>query len=259
MSGRFAGRVVLVAGGGSIGPGMGNGRAAAILYAREGARVLVCDRDRAAAEETCAQVSAEGGAAEPEVGDLTEDAAVSRAVARAEAWGGLDVLHHNLGTSTPGGAAETAPADWDRVMEVNLRSAFLLAQAALPGMRARGYGALVFVSSVAAVRAGPYAYAAYEASKAALERLARSIARAEAPHGIRANVVRPGPIDTPHVRAVVAPGADREELARARAAMVPLGRQGTPWDVARAALFLASDDAGFVTGAVLPVDGGMSL
>ncbi|RVT85320.1 SDR family oxidoreductase [Rhodobacteraceae bacterium CCMM004] len=254
---RFAGRRVLVAGGGSIGPGMGNGKAAALAYAREGASVLVVDRVLAAAEETVALIAAEGGAAEAHAADLTDAEAAADAVAAAGAR--LDVLHFNVGTSVRGGVAETAPEDWARVMDVNLTAAYLTARAAIPVMRAQGGGAMVFISSVAAVRAGPYAYAAYEASKAALGRMAQSIAAAEAAHGIRANVIVPGVIDTPHVTTVVAPDADPVELARARAALVPLGRQGSPWDVAQAATFLASDDAAYITGALLPVDGGLTL
>jgi NAD(P)-dependent dehydrogenase (short-subunit alcohol dehydrogenase family) len=257
VTGRFAGRRVLVAGGGSVGPGMSNGRAAAILYAREGASVLVADRSGEAAEETVAQIAGEGGRAEAFEGDMTDPEAAKAAVAAAGP--SLDVLHFNIGTSVKGGVTETAPGDWARVFDVNLGAAFHLARAALPGMEAAGRGSLVFISSLAGLRAGPYSYVSYEASKAALQRMAQSIARDYAPRGIRANVVLPGPIDTPHVQAVVAPGADPAALASARAAMVPMGRQGTPWDVARAALFLASDEAAFITGVLLPVDGGMSL
>lgn len=252
---RFRGRRVLVAGGGSAGPGWGNGKAAAVLYAREGARVTVADRDEGAAGETVRLIREEGGEAETAVGDLTDEGDVARIVG-AEPW---DVLHANLGTSRRGGVVDTSPEDWDAVFRVNLAAPRMLARAALPAMIAAGSGALIFVSSVAAVRAGPYDYASYEASKAALERMARSIARRHAADGVRANVVRPGLIETPHVNVVVAPGEDPAALARTRAAMVPMGRQGTAWEVAHAALFLASDEAGFVTGAVLPVDGGGSL
>ncbi len=253
---RFAGRTVLVAGGGSVGERPGNGQAAAILYAREGARVLVADRDRAAAGRTVAMIEAEGGVAEAIRAELTDSADCAAAVARGDP---LDVLHFNVGTSLPGGVVDTEPQDWSRLFSVNVDAAFHLSRAALPGMVLARRGALVFVSSVAAIRAGPYSYAAYEASKAALGRMARSIARAHAPDGVRANTVLPGLIDTPHVEAVVAPGADPATLGARRSALVPMGRQGTPWEVARAALFLASDDASFVTGAELVVDGGSSL
>jgi NAD(P)-dependent dehydrogenase (short-subunit alcohol dehydrogenase family) len=254
---RFRDKRVLVAGGGSIGPGLGNGKAAAILYAREGAEVLVVDRSLSAAAETVAEITAEGGTARPFMGDMTDPEAAAAAV--ADAGGPLDVLHFNIGTSVKGGVVETRPEDWARVFDINLGAAYHLARAALPGMEAAGKGALVFISSLAGLRAGPYSYVSYEASKAALQRMAQSIAREYAPKGIRANVVLPGPIDTPHVTAIVAPDADPQALAEARAALVPMGRQGTAWDVARAALFLASDDAAFITGVLLPVDGGMSL
>ena len=252
---RFEGRRVLVAGGGSAGPGWGNGKAAAVLYAREGARVTVADRHAEAAEETVRIIEGEGGTATFANGDLTLESNVARIVG-PDPW---DVLHANLGTSRRGSVMDTSPEDWESVFRVNLGAAQMLARAALPAMVAAGRGALIFVSSIAAVRAGPYDYASYEASKAALERMARSIARRHAADGIRANVVRPGLIETPHVNVVVAPGEDPAALAARRAAMVPMGRQGTAWDVAHAALYLASDEAGFVTGAVLPVDGGGSL
>jgi NAD(P)-dependent dehydrogenase (short-subunit alcohol dehydrogenase family) len=254
---RFRDKRVLVAGGGSIGPGLGNGKAAAILYAREGAEVLVVDRSLSAAAETVAEITAEGGTARPFMGDMTDPEAAAAAV--ADAGGPLDVLHFNIGTSVKGGVVETRPEDWARVFDINLGAAYHLARAALPGMEAAGKGALVFISSLAGLRGGPYSYVSYEASKAGLQRMAQSIARQYAPKGIRANVVLPGPIDTPHVTAIVAPDADPQALAEARAALVPMGRQGTAWDVARAALFLASDDAAFITGVLLPVDGGMSL
>ena len=259
MSMRFVDKRVLVAGGGSAGPGVGNGKAAAILYAREGAEVLVVDRSLAAAQETVALIAEEGGRARACEGDMTDPAAAGAAVAEAAGDGTLDVLHFNIGTSVRGGVVETSPEDWNRVLDINLGAAYHLSRAALPVMERAGRGSLVFISSIAGLRASPYSYVSYEASKAALQRMAQSIAREYAPKGIRANVVLPGPIDTPHVTAVVAPDADPEALAKARAAMVPMGRQGTAWDVARAALFLASDDAGFITGVLLPVDGGMTL
>lgn len=252
---RFAGRRVLVAGGGSAGPGWGNGKAAAVLYAREGARVTVADRDAGAAEETVRLIREDGGTAEAAPCDLTVEADVIRVVG-PRPW---DVLHANLGTSRPGGVIDASPEDWEAVFRVNLGAPQMLARAALPAMVRAGRGVLIFVSSIAAVRAGAYDYASYEASKAALNRMARTIARRHAADGVRANVVMPGIIDTPHVTAIVAPGADPSELATARAAMVPMGRQGTAWDVAHAALFLASDEASFITGAVLPVDGGGTI
>jgi NAD(P)-dependent dehydrogenase (short-subunit alcohol dehydrogenase family) len=253
-----AGKRVAVIGAGSIGPGWGNGKAAAVLYAREGAQVLCVDRDRAAAEETAGIIRGEGGRAEVCVGDMTDAGAAQAMADTAQTlMGGLDIGHFNIGTSRKGGVAETSPEDWRQVFAVNLDAAFHVTKACLPLLQ-KGGGALVYISSLAGVMGGPYSYVGYEASKAALGRFARSVALEGAPHGVRANTVVPGMIDTPHVTALIAGDADIEALRAARAAQVPLGRQGTAWDVAEAALFLASDAASFITGTELIVDGGMS-
>lgn len=260
MAGRVEGKRIAVIGAGSVGPGWGNGKAAAVLYAREGARVLAVDRNAAAVQETAALIAREGGAAETFAGDMTSEADVQALKERLRAlWGGVDVVHFNVGVSARGGVLETSPAEWDRVFDVNLRSAMLIARALLAEMRAQGAGAFVFVSSLAAVRSGLYSYVSYEASKAALCRLSASLAAENARYGVRSNTVVPGLIDTPHVTAFIADGADATEVAAARAKMAPMGRQGTAWDVAEAALYLASDAAGYVTGVDLRVDGGLGL
>lgn len=258
--GRVEGKRVAVIGAGSVGPGWGNGKAAAVLFAREGASVLCVDRDRAAAEETAGIIRSEGGTAHVLAADLTTDGAPEavRDVA-ADALGGLDVLHFNIGFSTKGGIADTPLADWRRVHGLNLDTAFLVAQATIPLIEADGGGAFVFVSTLAAERNGPYSYIGYETSKAALCRLSRSIAAEYAARGVRSNTIVPGLIDTPHMLAYNAAGPDHEAIRAGRAAMVPMKRQGTAWDVAAAAVFLASDEAGFITGVDLRVDGGTAL
>ncbi len=257
---RMASKRVMVVGAGSIGPGWGNGKAAAVTYAREGAQVLCIDQSTSAAEETKRIIESEGGTAAAFAGDMTLAGPVDAAVAAIhDLWGGVDVLHFNLGISTRGGVAETTMEDWARVFQINLTAALLCGQAVLPGMATRGSGALVFISSLAAQRSAPYPYVSYEVSKAALQRLSASIAREYAAVGIRSNCVVPGPIDTPHVDAYIRQKEDPDALARSRAALVPMRRQGTPWDVAKAALFLASDEAAFITGVDLRVDGGLGL
>ena len=256
MSGRMAGKRVIVIGAGSVGEGWGNGKAAAVLYAREGAQVLCVDRSLSAAAETAALIKTEGGTAHTFAGEMTDPlAATAMAGAAKSQMGGLDVMHFNIGTSVKGGLEETGFDDWNKVFSVNLDAAFHATKACVPLM---GHGgALVFISSLAGLNNGPYRYIGYEASKAALQRFARSVAVEYAPRGIRANTVVPGMIDTPHVAAMIAPGQDMEAVRAGRAAQVPLKRQGTAWDIAEAALFLASDAAGFITGVDLRVDGGM--
>lgn len=257
---RMQDKRVVVVGAGSVGPGWGNGKAAAVLFAREGARVLCVDRAEAAAQETAALIRGEGRVAEVFAADMTGEAAcAAMADAVTRLWGGIDVLHFNIGISSRGGVVETEPQEWARVFEANLTAAYLCARAVLPAMKAQGRGALVFISSLAGARAGPYSYVSYEASKAALQRMSASIAREYAPYGVRSNTILPGVIDTPHVTQFIGPGQDPAALARARAELCPMKRQGTAWDVAHAALFLASDEAGFITGVDLRVDGGMGL
>ncbi|MCT4578657.1 SDR family NAD(P)-dependent oxidoreductase [Donghicola sp.] len=256
MTGRMVGKRVAVIGAGSVGAGWGNGKAAAVLYAREGAQVLCVDRSEAAAAETAALITGEGGVAYTCEADLTDPVAANAMAHTAQGnMGGLDVLHFNIGTSVKGGLDDTSFDDWQTVFAINLDAAFHATKACVPLM-GQG-GAIVYISSLAGRNNGPYRYIGYEASKAALQRFSRSIAIEYAPRGIRANTVVPGMIDTPHVAAMIAPGQDMKVVRAARAAQVPLKRQGTAWDIAEAALFLVSDAAGFITGVDLRVDGGM--
>lgn len=254
---RLKDKRVVIVGAGSVGNGIGNGRAIAMLFAREGAHVLAADCNHDAAENTVSRIIHEGGSAQAFTMDATSPAGMESLVAHANAiWGGVDSLVHVVGMSLPGGVCETEPSDWDRVFDVNLKSAYLAARAVIPGMKRQGGGAIVFLSSVVASYSGPYSYVSYEASKAGVNRMSRSIARAHASDNIRANVIMPGLIDTPHVAAFIS-DAQRSSGA-ARAAAVPMGRQGTAWDIAEAALFLVSDASGYITGTCLPVDGGLS-
>ncbi len=251
---RLEGKVAIVTGAGSRAPGIGNGRATAVLFAREGARVLLVDQSRAAAEETLAMIRAEGGEAAVFVADVTraEDcrAMVEEAVRR---WGKLDVLDNNVGIGMGGSVVEVSEEDWDRVMAVNVKSMMLASKYAVPAMAAGGSGAIINISSISALR--PRGLTPYSASKGAVIALTRAMAIDHAPQGIRVNYIAPGPVYTPMVYA----GGMSEELRERRRRASPLGIEGTGWDVGYAALFLASDEARYITGQVLVVDGGVTL
>jgi NAD(P)-dependent dehydrogenase (short-subunit alcohol dehydrogenase family) len=261
MTRRFDGRVAVVFGAGSIGPGWGNGKAAAVQYARDGASVAAVDIRLHAAEETVEIIRGEGGTAEAWHCDVTRReqivAAVDAIVAR---FGRIDVLHNNVGLPAMGTTESLSEAEWDHAMDVNLKSAFLTCQAVLPVMVRQGKGAIVNISSLASIRYTGYPYPAYYASKAGLNHLTASIALEYARKGIRANAIMPGLMNTPHIhQAIVGQYASAEEMLAKRDAMTPMGRQGTGWDIAKAAAFLASDEADYITGQCLAVDGGQSV
>jgi NAD(P)-dependent dehydrogenase (short-subunit alcohol dehydrogenase family) len=263
MSGRLAGKTALVAGAGQTpGDTMGNGRAIALRFAAEGAGVACLDRDIARAEATMAEIIAAGGQAVAIGADVTDAEACAAAVAQAvSAFGGLDILINNVGIGGGGdGPAHTASEDaFDRILRVNLKGAWLMTRAALEPMRAARGGAIVNISSLASLAGG--FQVAYEVSKAALNRLTLSVANANAGRMIRCNAILPGLMDTPMAITGIATatGKDIDELRAERGARVPLGkRMGTAEDTANAALFLASDEARFITGVLLPVDGGMA-
>ena len=257
---RMAGKVALVFGAGSAREGWSNGAAAAVLYAREGARVVAADISPEAAEATCALIAAEGGQAIASTVDVTHSAHIATTVAQTlAAFGRIDVLHNNVGVTIMGGPVELSEAAWQRGLDLNLTSAFLACKHVLPVMLAQGNGAVVNISSSASVRINEYPYPSYAASKAGLNHLTRSMAIQYAPHGIRVNAIMPGVMDTPLIYAQIAGQyASREEMVRARNARSPTGKMGDAWDVAYAALFLASDEAKYVNGVCLAVDGGLT-
>ena len=259
---RLEGKTAAIMGAGqSPGQGMGNGRATALLFAREGARVLCADRDLASAEDTARMIVTAGGEAAAFEADVTIEAQVAASVqACVSRWKRLDILHNNVGISVAGGDAEVTEITeeaFDRVMTVNLRGTVMACKHAIPIMREQRSGAIVNISSIAAMES--YPWVAYKASKMGMVAFTRQIALQNAEYGIRANVILPGLMDTPMAvdTRARAWNRSREEIAAERDARVPLrARMGTAWDVAYAALYLASDEAGFVTGVALPVDGG---
>ena len=259
---RLEDKVAIVVGGGQTpGDTIGNGRATAMLFAREGARVVVVDRDLARARDTEAAIRAEGGAATALEADVTREADCRQlAHAVAASHGRIDVLHNNVGIGGGDAAPTTLTEDvWDRIMTVNVKGLFLACKHVLPVMREQRSGAIVNVSSIAAVCS--VGIVAYKTSKAAVNAFSHSLALGNARYGIRVNVIMPGLIDTPMAIEGIsrARGMAKDDLRRQRDAQVPLlGKMGTAWDVAHAALFLASDDARFITGVALPVDGGQS-
>lgn len=260
MTKRLEGRVALVFGAGSVGPGWGNGKAAAVQYAREGARVVAVDINADAAAETRAIIVAEGGKAISLACDVTKRAQIAEVVkaARAE-FGAIDVLHNNVGLPAMGTLDAMTDEVWDLAMDVNLKSVMLCCQAVIPTMLEQKRGAIVNISSVAAIRYTGYPYPAYYASKAAVNHLTVSIALEYASRGIRANAIMPGLMDTPHIyKNISGQYQSKEEMVAARSKLSPTGRMGTAWDIAKAAVFLASDDAEYITGQCIAVDGGLT-
>jgi NAD(P)-dependent dehydrogenase (short-subunit alcohol dehydrogenase family) len=259
MAGRLQGKICLVMGAGSAGPGWGNGKAAAVLFAREGAKVACVDRDPAAAEETAAIIRNEGGAAIALAADVTRDADVIATVAATMAqWGRIDVLHNNVGLATMGGPVELSEEAWRRTMDVNVTGLFLACKHVLPIMLTQGKGAIVNVSSLAGIRYTGYPYIAYYAAKGAVNQFTVGLALQHAAEGVRVNAVMPGLVDTPLIHQQIAGQyKSAAEMVAARDALSPTGKMGTAWDVAHAALFLASDEAAYVNGVCLPVDGGL--
>jgi NAD(P)-dependent dehydrogenase (short-subunit alcohol dehydrogenase family) len=252
MAGRLKEKVAIVTGAGSRGPGIGNGKAASILFAREGAKVLCVDAQLDRAEETAKAIAAEGGTAQAFAADVTRSsdcrAMVDAAVAR---WGALDILHNNVGVESRLDLMETTEQEWDRVMAIDLKSMLLATQAAVPVMEERGKGAITCVSSIAAMVG--HGRTAYAAAKAGVIGFVTSVAVQLGPKGIRVNGIAPGQVWTPMVERL---GAEARERRR-RAA--PLGTEGTGWDVGWGAVYLASDEARWVTGHILVIDAGLTV
>lgn len=261
-NGRLQGKVAIVTGAGSIGEGWGNGKACAVLYAREGANVILVDRNLEAAEETRRIIEDEGNEATAVEADVaTAEGADSYVKAAVDAYGGVDILHNNVGIGVVAPLVEAQEKHWDLVFRINVKSMFLGCQRVIPIMKERGGGSIVNVSSIASMRWTGTAYTAYSSSKAAVNQFTQSVALEHAADNIRSNVIVVGYMDTPTVYAGQTDPSDVEKkraLAEERAAACPMGHMGDAWDVAHAALFLASDESRYVTAAQLVVDGGLS-
>lgn len=259
----LAGKVAIVTGAGSVGPGWGNGKATAVVLARQGASIFAIDVNEAAAEETRQYIEGEGGICATHCCDMLVAEEVEAAVAAClQRFGRIDILVNNVGGSHPGGPVDMPEEVWDRQIDFNLKTAFLGCKHVLPVMEAQGSGAIVNISSVAGLRmSGDRTHVGYSASKAGIIGFTKSVALAYAKKGIRCNTVVPGLMHTPLVehRLVRQLGVnDAQALIAQRHSKVPMGHMGTGWDVAHAVLFLASDEAKYVTGTELIVDGGLT-
>src|ERR687886_358418 len=255
MTGRLAGKVAIVTGAGSRGEGIGNGKAAAVLFAREGARVLCADQFAERAEETVVWISSEGGVASTFECDVTrQEDCQALAAAAVERYGRLDILHNNVGIPSNQTLAEITEEAWDQIMTVNVRSMVLAAQAAVPHIQMSGGGAIVNISSIAGLRAYPPRATAYTTSKAAVIGLTLALAGQLGSRRIRVNCIAPGQVYTP----LIAERLDAEGRER-RATSGLIKDEGTAWDIGWAAVYLASDEARWVTGQVLAVDAGITI
>ncbi|WP_067757218.1 SDR family NAD(P)-dependent oxidoreductase [Orrella dioscoreae] len=262
-TGRLAGKVVIVAGAGASAAGWSIGKASCVTLARQGARIVALDFQADAAADAVRAVEEAGGEAWAVQADVADADAMQAAIEAAEArFGRIDALQANAGIGKVGGPEDIDLADWRRIQAVNVESLLIASRLLAPRFRAQGGGSIVAVSSIAGIRYTGYPHLAYSVTKAAVIHFARMLAQQYAADGIRVNTVIPGLIDTPRVQANVAKMYAREgDLAAAKAArdkQVPLGRMGTPWEVANAVAFLASDEASYITGTELVVDGGLT-
>jgi NAD(P)-dependent dehydrogenase (short-subunit alcohol dehydrogenase family) len=255
MSGRLAGKVAVVTGAAPRGEGVGNGMACAILFAREGAKVVLVNRDKGRAEALQKQIAGEGGEAAVFVGDVTKPpVAEAMAAFAAERYGRLDIMHNNVGVGAPGTAETVKLDDWHKVLDANLTSAMLCSKYAIPRMRANGGGSIIMVSSILGaigLSGNTQGSVAYATAKAGLFGLTYSIAADYVTQNIRCNCIIIGSVHTPMVAGM---GADARERRRQ---MVPMQTEGTAWDIAHGAVYLASDEARWVTGVQFPIDGGL--
>jgi NAD(P)-dependent dehydrogenase (short-subunit alcohol dehydrogenase family) len=262
VAGRFLNKVALVTGAGSVASGWGNGKATAVVFARESAKIFAADIDFGAAEETCRIIAEEGGTAVPFQADVTKNASVRTMVAAClDSFDRIDILHNNVGGSVPGGPVDMPEEVFAQQIEFNLKSVFLTCKHAIPVMQRQAGGAIINVASLAAIRHTGHYHSAYEAAKAGLMHYTRTMAVEYAPMGIRANTVIPGHVLTPLVEHRLAKqyrGGNLETLIEERSKGISMGRMGDAWDVAYAALYLASDEAKNTTGIHIAVDGGVS-
>ena len=260
--GRLQGKVAIVTGAGCIGPGWGNGRAVAVLFAQAGATVFAVDKNMDAMTETLRRIEESGASATLYACDVTDSAAVEKMVLHCKAlYGRVDILVNNVGGSAAGGPVALDEDKWDAQIDFNLKSVYLTCKYVLPIMEAQGQGAIVNTSSTSGIRFTGSPQVAYASSKAAVIQLSRVVAVEYAPKGIRVNTVVPGQLHTPMVEARLAgqrSGGDVDKLLDSRVARIPLGFMGDGRDTANAALFLASDEARFITGTEIIVDGGMT-
>lgn len=266
MAGRLENKTAIVCGAGSSGPGWGNGKAVACLFAQEGAKILAIDRNKKAAEETCHLIHEKGGTAEPIETDVTDEKQVEIAVEHCiNLFGRIDVLHNNVGIFDVGNLEDTTISNWKQIIGVNIESVFLTCKKVIPYMIRQKGGAIVNISSITAFYYLGSPYLAYNASKGAIVSFSRNLAAHYAADQIRINCILPGMIDTPMAKDAVIKMSGKTEaeldfkaIGEARNAKIPIGRVGSAWDVANAALFLASDESAYITGTELIVDGGLS-
>jgi NAD(P)-dependent dehydrogenase (short-subunit alcohol dehydrogenase family) len=260
---RLKGRVALILGAGTSAPGISIGKASSIAMACAGASVAALDFNFDAAQEVTQEITALGGKAIAYQADVANFEAMQTAIARImQDFGRIDILQINAGIGRVGGPAETSLEDWDRIQKVNVESILIAAKLVAPIMAKQGAGSIIGVSSVAGMRYLGYPHLAYSVTKAAVIHFIKMLAQQYAGEGIRANTIVPGLIDTPRIQKNVAKvfdtNADMENTRRARDRQVPMGRMGTPWEIASVATFLASDDASYITGTEIVVDGGLT-